>query len=84
LLETPFNKTSFLFKTIRGSPDAYTQRCRKKLHKAVVILTIHGIFIPIEIYDTMANIKITMLELRKKLQYFNLNLDQRSISTKCI
>ena len=23
MLETPFNKTSFLFKTIRGSPDAY-------------------------------------------------------------
>ena len=30
----------------------------------------------------MANIKITMLELRKMVQYFDLNLSQRSISTK--
>jgi len=30
----------------------------------------------------MANIKITMLELRKMVQYFDLNLFQRSISTK--
>ena len=30
----------------------------------------------------MANIKITMLELRKMVQCFDLNLSQRSISTK--
>ena len=30
----------------------------------------------------MANIKITMLELGKMVQYFDLNLFQRSISTK--
>jgi hypothetical protein len=30
----------------------------------------------------MANIKITMLEIRKMVQYFDLNLSQRSISTK--
>lgn len=30
----------------------------------------------------MANIKITMLELRKMLQYFEMNLSQRSISSK--
>ena len=30
----------------------------------------------------MANIKITMLELRKMVQYFDLNLSQRSISRK--
>jgi len=30
----------------------------------------------------MANIKITMLELRKMLQYFEMNLSQRSISCK--
>ncbi len=30
----------------------------------------------------MVNIKITMLELRKMVQYFDLDLTQRSISTK--
>lgn len=30
----------------------------------------------------MASIKITMLKLRKMVQYFDLNLSQRSISTK--